>query len=179
MDKAQMREKLFRIRESISRREEKNGLICESFLTLAKNTCKIFVYVSMGSEVDTRGIIDRLRGKSELYVPYTLSDKTMHAVALPSDFILGKADKSGNTSGEVHDYADGQADVTVVPLLGFDDGNYRIGYGAGCYDRYFARADGGLKVGLAYDEQLCEFTHDDTDVPLDIIITPTKVIRRK
>jgi len=72
-------------------------------------------------------------------------------------------------------------DITIVPLLGFNESLHRIGHGKGCYDRYFT-VGGDLsgappdtvKIGLAYDEQFCSFTPEAYDVPLDYIITPTR-----
>jgi 5-formyltetrahydrofolate cyclo-ligase len=66
-------------------------------------------------------------------------------------------------------------DLIVVPVLAFDSGNYRLGLGAGFYDRFLADQLHALTIGLAYrwarlSEDLPREPHD---VPLDRILTDT------
>ncbi|MCC5991201.1 MAG: 5-formyltetrahydrofolate cyclo-ligase [Rhodobacteraceae bacterium] len=69
----------------------------------------------------------------------------------------------------------------IVPMLGFDRRGYRLGYGGGFYDRTLQalRAQGGcLAVGFAFDAQeLAELPIDENDQRLDIMITPTRMMR--
>ncbi|ATX66719.1 5-formyltetrahydrofolate cyclo-ligase [Roseinatronobacter bogoriensis] len=70
--------------------------------------------------------------------------------------------------------------VLIVPLLAFDRGGYRLGYGGGFYDRTLQglRARGpALAVGFAFDEQEVGLVpRDATDQPLNAIVTPSGVI---
>ena len=70
--------------------------------------------------------------------------------------------------------------VLIVPLLAFDRGGYRLGYGGGFYDRTLEglRARGPvLAVGFAFDEQEVGLVpRDATDQPLNAIVTPSGVI---
>ena len=65
--------------------------------------------------------------------------------------------------------------VVLVPLLAFDKAGYRIGYGAGYYDRTLEalRAAGNLlAIGIAYAGQMVEdIPLADHDQPLDLIAT--------
>lgn len=65
-----------------------------------------------------------------------------------------------------------QFDVIVVPVVGFDMTNYRIGMGGGWYDRWLATQSQAFTIGLAYDwaevERVPTQVHD---IPLDVIIT--------
>ena len=65
--------------------------------------------------------------------------------------------------------------IMLIPGLGFDRDRNRIGYGAGCYDRYLARVPKScMLVGVCFDIQLMEeVPHGPTDQPLDYIISPT------
>lgn len=70
--------------------------------------------------------------------------------------------------------------MLVVPLLAFDRRGARLGYGAGYYDRTLAalRAAGAVRaVGFAFDTQEVDRVpvspHDE---PLDLVITPTRVV---
>ena len=69
-------------------------------------------------------------------------------------------------------------DVIVVPALQLDPTGYRIGYGAGFYDRALPRfAPPARKVGVGYDFQLIpEVPVTEGDVPVDAIVTDARVI---
>jgi 5-formyltetrahydrofolate cyclo-ligase len=69
----------------------------------------------------------------------------------------------------------------LVPLLAFDKGGFRLGYGGGYYDRTLAglRARGHvLAIGIAYGGQETEsLPREPHDQPLDMIVTE-KGVRR-
>ena len=69
-------------------------------------------------------------------------------------------------------------DVIVVPGLAFDPRGYRIGYGAGYYDRTLPRfRPPALAVGVAFDFQLApDLPSTDNDVPVDLIVTDERVL---
>ena len=128
-----------------------------------------------------------LFGKKEIFVPYTFKEN-MTPVKLPNLDMIYKTDKLGNAEGIENFLSeatrfDAEAlrkniDVTVVPMLAFNKDKFRLGYGGGYYDRYlFCRHT--VKIGLAYDEQQNdEIEFEKHDVPLDVIVTPTRVIGR-
>jgi 5-formyltetrahydrofolate cyclo-ligase len=65
-----------------------------------------------------------------------------------------------------------EPDVILAPLLGFDGALNRIGYGAGHYDRAFARFPHARRIGLAWSVQACEsIPVDPWDVPLHAVAT--------
>ncbi len=75
-------------------------------------------------------------------------------------------------------------DVVLVPLVGFDRHGNRLGAGGGYYDRSFAflketaRPSRPRLIGVAYDfQQVDELSPDAWDIPLDLIITPTRSLR--
>ena len=68
MEKRQARKILKEIRANVTYRTEKEDRICAAALSLARDFSKIFVYVSMGTEVSTRGIIAALLEEKEIYV---------------------------------------------------------------------------------------------------------------
>ena len=71
-----------------------------------------------------------------------------------------------------------ELDVLLVPGLGFDRHKTRLGYGAGCYDRYLARIpERTLVVGIAFDQQLCdELECEEHDRKMDFLLTPNVLI---
>ena len=73
-------------------------------------------------------------------------------------------------------------DVILAPLLAFDLGGWRLGYGGGFYDRTIADfAARGLQasvVGLAYDRQkLDKVPVGPYDMPLDAVLSPSGLHR--
>ena len=74
-----------------------------------------------------------------------------------------------------------QPHIALAPVVGFDAGCYRLGYGGGFYDRTLRalRAKKAVvAVGLAYDEQRVDAVpHLDYDQRLDWVLTPSGPIR--
>lgn len=73
-----------------------------------------------------------------------------------------------------------QPDILLVPLVGSDDGCFRLGYGGGYYDRTLAAtATKPLTIGVGF-----EVTHMQTiypcsfDIPMDCIVTEDGVRQR-
>ncbi|WP_233588906.1 5-formyltetrahydrofolate cyclo-ligase [Falsigemmobacter faecalis] len=70
--------------------------------------------------------------------------------------------------------------VLIVPMLAFDARGYRLGYGGGFYDRTLEalRAKGPVTaIGFAFDAQEADLVPVElTDQPLDLIVTPTRLI---
>lgn len=74
-------------------------------------------------------------------------------------------------------------DTLVIPMLGYTQDGYRLGYGSGFYDRTIA-AMRQLKpiktIGLAFSMQEAEgFVSEPHDMKLDVIITEKEVIQNK
>ena len=59
----------------------------------------------------------------------------------------------------------------LVPCLGFNALNFRLGYGGGYYDRTLAEAPRPFTLGVAYDCQQVEFDADSHDIPLNAMLT--------
>jgi 5-formyltetrahydrofolate cyclo-ligase len=72
-------------------------------------------------------------------------------------------------------------DLVIVPGLAFDRDGFRLGYGAGYYDRTLAALRTSrpvAAVGLAYAEQLIgHVPRGERDEPLDWIVTERETIR--
>ncbi len=68
-------------------------------------------------------------------------------------------------------YQNNENTLCLVPALAFDRIGRRIGYGKGYYDRFLSRFD-GVTMGLVYSELLVdELPVEETDVPIDIILS--------
>ena len=73
-----------------------------------------------------------------------------------------------------------EPDVLLVPLLAFDGGHHRLGYGAGFYDRTLAalrRHKPILAIGIAYAAQRVEVVPRDAwDQALDLVLTEDGIL---
>ena len=71
-------------------------------------------------------------------------------------------------------------EVLILPLLAFDRGGGRLGYGGGFYDRTLEalrRAGPVTAIGFAYAlQEDAEVPLEPTDAPLDLIVTEREVI---
>lgn len=71
-------------------------------------------------------------------------------------------------------------DVIIVPMLGFDVGLHRIGYGGGFYDKFLASQPEARKIGVCFD--ICKVEQipiEPHDIPLDLVITETAIYSPK
>ncbi|AKM07131.1 5-formyltetrahydrofolate cyclo-ligase [Pelagerythrobacter marensis] len=98
--------------------------------------------------------------------------------ALHSD-PFGEGDLEDGPFGMHQPVADAETvepDVLFVPLIGFTTRGDRLGQGGGHYDRWLAGRPETLRIGLAWDAQLVEdIPVEPHDVPLDAVVTPTRL----
>ena len=64
-------------------------------------------------------------------------------------------------------------DAAIVPMIGFDGGGYRLGYGGGYFDRTLAVADPRpLAIGVSFElGRLESITPQPHDIPMDFVVT--------
>jgi 5-formyltetrahydrofolate cyclo-ligase len=74
-----------------------------------------------------------------------------------------------------------QPDILLVPLVGFDDGCFRLGYGGGYYDRTLAAtATKPLAIGVGFEVSHMQSIYPCSfDIPMDCIVTEGGVRRRR
>jgi len=66
-----------------------------------------------------------------------------------------------------------EPNVLIVPLVGFDDANYRLGYGGGYYDRTLAQLPADtVTLGVGFSSaHLSTIQPQDFDIPMTHIFT--------
>jgi 5,10-methenyltetrahydrofolate synthetase len=76
-------------------------------------------------------------------------------------------------------------EALIVPMNGFDDGGYRLGYGGGFFDRTLAALRGGghrvIAIGVAYEQsRIGDALHPQPyDVPMDYVVTERGIYERR
>ncbi|MBX9811238.1 MAG: 5-formyltetrahydrofolate cyclo-ligase [Burkholderiales bacterium] len=68
-------------------------------------------------------------------------------------------------------------DIAIVPMNGFDEGGYRLGYGGGYFDRTLAAFDRRiLAVGVSFEMLRLPTIYPQVhDVPMDFVVTEAAV----
>lgn len=142
------------------------------------------LYVHVRSEVRTTSLIQScLQAGQQVVVPYCegqhLKLFRLHALQelKPGRFGIQEPPEELRTPKRIAQPAD--LDWIALPGLGFDRQGQRLGYGQGFYDRLLATVPATTTLaGLAYECQLFAFIPSQPhDVPLDLLITPSEVIR--
>ncbi len=185
MEKQALRKVILERRKQLSaeERREKSKTILENILQKEeyKKAERVFVYISMGAEVETTELIQQAwRGGKTVAVPKTAKGRKMYFLPMTSFEALEKS-KFGvyePIGGEEDTLIPQEDDLFLIPGVVFDTKKNRMGYGGGYYDRYFAENREIRKIGLAFQMQVQEeeIPTEETDIPLDEIITENGVI---
>ncbi len=62
--------------------------------------------------------------------------------------------------------------IAITPGVAFDYSCNRIGFGKGYYDRFFAQASNGHRIGVAFAGQVfASIPAEEWDVPLHVVVT--------
>lgn len=130
------------------------------------NAKKVAIYHPLDHEVDLLPLMKMFKEK-KFYFPKTQKDymdfKEVNDLSLliEGKFKLKEPDINALTEDDI--------DVYLVPCLATYK-TFRIGHGAGYYDRYFKRRD-GYKIGIVFKElKNLNVKVDNHDIPMDIIL---------
>jgi 5-formyltetrahydrofolate cyclo-ligase len=173
-------------RNSLTQQEIKDAerLIVNNLLKLNQfiQSQNIFCYVSFRSEVPTEGIISHCQQQGKnVYIPVCVNETKEMLISHYDDDVILAASKYGvqEPTKETIKIADREIlDIAIMPGAVFDSKGYRVGYGAGYYDKFFAHAKNRIyKVALAFSFQIIdEVPHDHFDIPVDCIVTEQGII---
>lgn len=184
----QLRHSLRTLRSSLSpsQIQQYSHAICENVATLITDAQHIAGYYAFGAEVDLSSLMSGLSQHDKTgYVPVVLADYEMKFAPVNDETII-TLNRYGIKEPQVDSalYRTArQLDVVLVPLVGFDPSCNRMGMGGGYYDRCFAHRlqdnSSPLLIGVAYDVQGVANVHAQSwDVPLDYVVTQSKLLRR-
>ena len=145
---------------------------------------RISCFLSMESqrELLTEYILKQLARDNQLFVPVSnFMDGTMQHVPFePSDLLVLNSYHIPEPIHKIKPINPIELDVIFIPLLQADVQGNRLGYGKGFYDRYLAlcRPD-VIKIGLNFFEPIPAIPTEETDIPLDYLITPNRIYEFK
>jgi len=185
-NKSALRQKMRAARDALSPAEieEKSERIAERVLAhpAYAGAASVMFYASFGSEVRTDALIKRaLADGKAAAVPVCLPDRRLLPSLIrrfPEELSPGRFGVPEPRAGFLRPASPADFDLIVVPGVAFDRRGYRLGYGAGCYDRFLRETrPGAVFVGLAFELQLVDDVYPEPhDVPVHFIVTEERVI---
>ena len=157
---------------------------------LLKAGLRIAVYLAHDGELDPIVIATHARrAGASLYLPVITRAATgrMRFAPMDSPARAWRHNRYGISEpgglARLHRTAH-RLDVVMLPLVAFDAQGHRLGMGGGYYDRALAFRGRRptwrrpILIGLAYDcQEAASLAAASWDVPLDLVATPTRLIR--
>lgn len=70
-----------------------------------------------------------------------------------------------------------QPDALLIPCLGYNSAQYRLGYGSGYYDRTLAMLPNARPIGIAWPGSQVDFDPDPCDLPMETVLTGSAAAR--
>nr|WP_268872022.1 5-formyltetrahydrofolate cyclo-ligase [Liquorilactobacillus ghanensis] len=136
----------------------------------------IGITMSMSHEINTLPIIKKaLTQGKQVYIPKTIHRELKWLAYDPQQlektrFGIWEPTASLDQAVDIK-----QLQLLLVPGVAFTPTGYRVGYGAGFYDRTLSNYP-GKSISLVFPEQqIADFLADSWDKPVDLILTPSKI----
>ena len=140
---------------------------------------RVFLYLSIRREVDTRRLIRSLltEGKT-VALPVSLPEGQMFfAEYRPGNLTDGSVVPIPEPDAEAPRLEPEDGELILVPALAFDLKGFRLGQGGGYYDRFLS-AHALFSVGLARDALLLEeVPREDHDCGVSCLVTESRILR--
>jgi 5-formyltetrahydrofolate cyclo-ligase len=135
----------------------------------------VAAYAGTGTELPTLAFLDALRERGvTVLLPVLRTDDGLDWGFYDGALVAGRR---GLREPHVGGASLAGADVVVVPGVAYDTRGRRLGRGGGSYDRALSSVTVPV-VGVARDEEVVpEVPVDAHDRPVDVVVTPTRVLR--
>lgn len=181
--KTRLRERLKKARTLMSPedlRDHSNRLV-QSLVTLlhSKGNCTAALYYPYAGEPDLLSLPEQEKLQSFIWaLPVCITDEAPHLRF--ARYATGDLLEKGVYGINVPVKKDWlNPDLLVIPCLAGNRKGYRLGYGAGWYDRTLAgMVHKPTTVGVLWDSALVEEDFQEAhDQPLDWIVTPSEQLR--
>lgn len=181
--KAKLRQKM-KMKLDLLNHEEYQGFnadLLRSFIKLGivQSAKNIMIYYSVRKEVQTEALINYLlkTGKT-VALPVCTRERDLNAAVIKD---LGQLQPVAfglmEPGPEASLLEPNQLDLIVAPGVAFDEKGYRLGHGAGYYDRFLSKAINSFKLGLAYDFQIVtKVPVENHDIGMNGILTPSRYL---
>lgn len=167
-----------RCRAAAVPRPEASAALCSRILQLEayQNAVSVLAYCPMRAEPDIRPVLeDCLRSGRSLYLPQTDDAMRIHPrrVMALNQLRRGRFGiwEPPEDAPEARDFS-----LILVPALAYDRQLYRLGQGAGCYDRFLPEST-GVTLGVCFDAFLLDWVpRDPHDQAVQMLCTESQTI---
>jgi len=163
----------------------KNVLSQLKKLPILESAQNIAIYLSADGELNTQPIIEYLwQKKINVYLPVIHPFSKGFLLFLKYDpnteMVKNRFNIQEPKLNQTQIIPIAQLDLIFTPLVAFDENGQRLGMGGGYYDRslekWFKTGKGAIPIGIAHDcQRVDNIPNEEWDVPLSMIITPSKV----
>lgn len=187
--KSELRREYTQMREAMDQSEVErlSEKIIDTILKLPvfKRAETVMVYLNFKNEVDSlRMIEESYKAGKKVVIPYC-EKETMEIIPselndIETEIVKGKNGYLQTKKDCVKPVPLEDIDLIVVPGIAFDKRCYRLGFGAGYYDRFLRKLNFEKPtIGLCYDFQIIHsIPIEGHDVPLDFVITEERILVR-
>ncbi|MGC9065395.1 MAG: 5-formyltetrahydrofolate cyclo-ligase [Candidatus Ratteibacteria bacterium] len=183
MIKAEIRKQILEIMKKMNVQEwkEKSEKIFTNFTSLPEySQCWVLMsYVSFDKEVSTIPIINDCLAKARTVCVPKIDWKNLSMVPVQvfNEDDIDFSQKIPQPFSDAH-ISVSEIELVIVPGIAFDRNCNRLGRGKGFYDRFLATCN-AIKIGLAFDFQVLEeIPVSKHDIPMEIIVTESQIIKK-
>ena len=165
--------------------KNKSKIIANRLFSLSQfqESQQIAFYSSFNNEVSTDLMIDySIDLGKDVFLPkinQSRNTMTFYKISSRSDLEKGGFDILEPSLRQKSLRSEHKFKLIIVPGIVFDYSGNRIGFGYGYYDSFLKDKNELYKIGLAFDFQLATIDKRTDDIPMDLILTETDLIRPK
>lgn len=187
MNKQSVRKEILEKRKSMSKDEavSKSNDVTKFLLSTDayKNANTIMAYIDFRNEVNTEKLIKKaIEDGKKIVIPISIVETRQlvlsELIDYDNELESGAYGILEPKKEFIRETDPKSVDLVLIPGVAFDRRGFRIGYGAGYYDRFLERVRPDVsKIALAFDLQMVPFAYEDShDVPVDMVITESEII---
>ena len=173
----ELKQKRKNLLESYRHQADRQILERVKSLELYRQAHRIFCYVSMAEEVDTRLLLEEMLAEGKIVaVPLCREKGGMEARQITSmDQLKPGAYGILEPKEDTEKLDSDSLDLCVIPCVACSSSGVRLGYGGGYYDRFLPETR-AKRIILCQEQMLCEnIPAEPHDCPMDLIVTEEQV----
>jgi 5-formyltetrahydrofolate cyclo-ligase len=153
-----------------ARRDEAARQLITHLPPLLASYSFVLSFASFKSEIDTSGLNYFLADEGQLLLPKIVgNDLKLFHVTSPSTQLIATPYGLNQPNPKLcEEVLLPSSAIVLVPALGFDRNNHRLGYGKGYYDRFLKKMAQVATLGIGFKEQFVScFPVTTHDFPLE------------
>lgn len=182
--KQQLRKEMLAYREQLPKEQiqSASAQVCRQLVELPQyqQAKKILFYMAIKNEIDLMPLMEQAWLERRQVILPRVNGKVLECVQVDKQDALQKS-SFGIPEPKTGKMIDpGQIDLVLVPGIAFDVQGYRLGFGAGHYDRLFSQYPHLKRVGILEHGQLVPTIYPEPhDQSMHLLVTSQQVLTIK